>query len=198
MSGFILIVIIAYLLGSIPFGMIAATQRGIDIRKYGSGNIGTTNVLRTLGAKAAVITLIGDILKGTLAVLIMKGFRGTEIWIALAGLAAIIGHNWPVFLKFKGGKGVATSFGVFLGIWPLAALVGAGIWLTVVSIWRYSSLGALVSFLCLPFLIYKFNGPNTYIGLSVLVAILIVYRHRDNIKRLWQGTESKIGQKVKV
>jgi glycerol-3-phosphate acyltransferase PlsY len=198
MSGFILIVIIAYLLGSIPFGMITATQRGVDIRKYGSGNIGTTNVLRTLGAKAAVITLIGDILKGTLAVLIMKGFQGTEIWIALAGLAAIIGHNWPVFLKFKGGKGVATSFGVFLGIWPLVALVGAGIWLTVVSIWRYSSLGALVSFLCLPFLIYKFNGPDPYIGLSVLVAILIVYRHCDNIKRLWQGTESKIGQKVKV
>jgi glycerol-3-phosphate acyltransferase PlsY len=195
---FILIVVLAYILGSIPFGLITANQEGLDIREHGSGNIGATNVLRTLGAKAAVITLLGDILKGTFAVLIMKGFQGTEGWIALAGMAAIAGHNWPLFLKFRGGKGVATSFGVFLGILPLAALVGAGVWLVVVGIWRYSSLGALISFLGMPLIIYAFRGSSTYIISSALITVLIFYRHRSNIKRLVQGTESKLGQKAKV
>lgn len=178
--------------------MLIANQKGFDIRQHGSGNIGTTNVLRTLGTKAAAITLIGDILKGTLAVFIMKGLQGTELWIALSGMAAIIGHNWPIFLRFKGGKGVATSFGVFLGILPWAALIGAGIWLVGVGIWRYSSLGALISFFCMPFIVYSLSNSSAYLYLAILVAILIFYRHSSNIKRLWQGTESKIGQRVKV
>jgi len=198
MSLYILVVMLAYLLGSIPFGMLIANRKGLDIRKYGSGNIGTTNVLRTLGAGAALFTLVGDILKGTLAVLIMKWLHGTDLWIALSGMAVIIGHNWPIFLKFKGGKGVATSFGVFLGILPVATLIGAGIWLAVVGIWRYSSLGALIAFFCMPFLVYSFGNSRTYLSLSALVTVLIFYRHRTNLKRLWQGTESKIGQKVKV
>lgn len=191
----IILLIAAFVLGSIPFGIITAKAKGIDLKKIGSGNIGATNVLRSLGKWPAVITLLGDILKGTLAVAIGK-YSGVEpLYEGLIGISAILGHNFSLFLGFRGGKGVATSLGVLVIYAPLAALVTLIIWIGVVLFTKYSSLGAIVSFALLPFNVMLFNFEDkTKIFVSILISLFIILRHKDNMKRLMNGTERKIGQ----
>ena len=188
-------VIAAYLLGSIPVGVVLARLKGQDPRRVGSGNIGATNVLRSLGKWPAVITLLGDILKGTLAVAIGKYTGVAPLYEGLIGISAILGHNFSLFLGFRGGKGVATSLGVLVIYAPPAALVTLIIWIGVVLFTKYSSLGAIVSFALLPFNVMLFNFEDkTKIFVSILISLFIILRHKDNMKRLMNGTERKIGQ----
>ena len=185
--------IFGYLCGSIPFGLILTRLAGTqDLRSVGSGNIGATNVLRTGRKGLAAATLIGDALKGTAAVLVTQHFWGPEPAM-IAGLGAFLGHLFPVWLGFKGGKGVATYIGVLLGLaWPIA-LSFCLIWLAAAALTRYSSLAALVASAATPVLLWIIGAPAQallFASLSVLLWIM----HRGNIVRLWQGTESRIGQ----
>lgn len=191
----IILLIAAFVLGSIPFGIITAKVKGIDLKKVGSGNIGATNVLRSLGKWPAVITLLGDILKGTLAVAIGK-YSGVEpLYEGLIGIAAISGHSFSIFLGFKGGKGVATSLGVLLMYTPHVAVLTLIVWIGVVLFTKYSSLGAIVSFALLPLNIMLFDFQDkTKFFISILISLFIIIRHKDNIRRLMKGTERKIGQ----
>jgi acyl phosphate:glycerol-3-phosphate acyltransferase len=197
----LLYVVASYLIGAIPFGLIFARNlSGIDVRTIGSGNIGATNVLRASGKKAAILTLLCDALKGYIPVLIVQLIFNpevTEVTMALSGAAAILGHIFPVYLKFKGGKGVATSFGVILAVAPKIGLACLIIWLVAAMVWRYSSLSALLAFTSYP-IISLSTSANSHKFLNVLSLFIfgmMYYRHRDNIKRLLSGTESKIGQK---
>ena len=182
-----------YLLGSIPFGLIFARMAGLgDIRKIGSGNIGATNVLRSGRKGIAALTLLADMLKGTLAAW-LAGRYGPDPAI-IAGLGAFLGHCFPVWLKFKGGKGVATYVGVLLALAWKAALVFAGVWLAVAAISRYSSLSALVATLAVPLALY-WMGEIQVAELFVLMSALVWLFHRQNIARLLSGSESRIGSK---
>jgi glycerol-3-phosphate acyltransferase PlsY len=193
------LVCIAYLVGSIPFGLVVSRALArVDIRRHGSGNIGTANVLRIVGKRAAVLTLVGDLLKGFLPVLAARSLGVSELWVAGVGLAAVLGHNWPVYLRFAGGKGVATSFGALLAMTPLPALLGLLAWMVVILIFRYTSLAALIASACVPPVILLFTGTGPYFGFSLVAALLIFVRHRDNMKRLWAGTEHRVGQRVRV
>jgi acyl phosphate:glycerol-3-phosphate acyltransferase len=189
-------VVLAYLIGCIPFGVIIAKFRGIDLRSQGSGNIGATNALRVMGKKAGAVTLLGDILKGTVAVLIAVRFCGRDAGI-YAAAAAVLGHDFPVTARFKGGKGVAASYGVLLGLAPAVALTGFATWLAAALITKVSSLGALISFALTPVVCYiLFRGDTALLVLSVFLALLIFVKHRENIQRLMQGAEPKIGRKA--
>jgi acyl phosphate:glycerol-3-phosphate acyltransferase len=182
-----------YLLGSIPFGLVLTRVAGLgDVRKIGSGNIGTTNVLRTGRKDLAAATLVLDALKGTIAVLI--AWQWGPNTAVIAGLGAFIGHCYPVWLGFRGGKGVATYIGVLLGLMPLAGLVFCAIWLVVALVTRYSSLSALVASLAAPAILWWF-GEGQMAELAVLLTILLWWKHRDNISRLISGKESRIGKK---
>ena len=193
------LVCIAYLVGSIPFGLLVSRALArVDIRRHGSGNIGTANVLRIVGKWAATLTLLGDLLKGFLPVVAALSLGASELWVAGVGLAAVLGHNWSVYLRFAGGKGVATSFGALLAMTPLPALLGLLTWTAVVLIFRYTSLAALIASVCIPPVILFFTGAGPYLAFSLLAALLIFVRHRDNIKRLWAGTEHRVGQRVRV
>jgi acyl phosphate:glycerol-3-phosphate acyltransferase len=185
--------LVGYGLGSIPFGLILTRLAGTeDLRSIGSGNIGATNVLRTGRKGLAAATLLLDALKGTAAVLIGAHF-GPEA-AAIAGLGAFLGHLYPVWLKFKGGKGVATFLGVLLGLLPVAALVFALVWLATAFVSRYSSLAALVASIASPIAVFWFGHAHTAV-LIALLAVIIFWKHRPNIQRLLAGTEGKIGQK---
>lgn len=191
------LVFVAYLIGSIPFGLLISQVVGrVDIRRYGSGNIGTANVLRIVGKRAAALTLLGDLLKGFLPTLAALLLGGSELLVAGVGLAAVLGHNWSVYLRFAGGKGVATSFGALLAMTPLPALLGFLVWLGVVLVFRYTSLAALAASVCIPPLIFFSIGSGPYFTFSLLATLLIFVRHRDNIQRLWAGTEHRVGQQV--
>jgi len=185
--------VFGYLLGSIPFGLLLTRAAGLgDVRTIGSGNIGATNVLRTGNKGLAAATLILDMLKGTAAVLI-AGFYGTEFAIA-AGLGAFLGHLFPVWLGFKGGKGVATYIGVLAGLMWQAALLFGAVWIVVALAMRYSSLSALIACVVTPIALYLWGRPDLatlFAGLSVVVFV----KHRANIARLLAGTEGKIGAK---
>ena len=186
--------LIGYLLGSIPFGMILTRLAGTqDLRTIGSGNIGATNVLRTGHKGLAAATLIGDMLKGTVAVIIAGSIDGPNAAM-LAALGAFLGHLFPVWLRFRGGKGVATYIGVLLGLfWP-AALIFAVIWIGTATTTRYSSLSALVAAFVTPLFLWFF-GHNALASLFAVLTLLLFYMHRENIKRLQAGTEGKIGEK---
>ncbi|MGY4312377.1 MULTISPECIES: glycerol-3-phosphate 1-O-acyltransferase PlsY [Bradyrhizobium] len=186
--------LIGYLLGSIPFGMILTRLAGTqDLRTIGSGNIGATNVLRTGHKGLAAATLIGDMLKGTVAVIIAGSIDGPNAAM-LAALGAFLGHLFPVWLRFRGGKGVATYIGVLLGLfWP-AALIFAVIWIGTATTTRYSSLSALVAAFVTPLFLWWF-GHNALASLFAVLTLLLFYMHRENIKRLQAGTEGKIGEK---
>lgn len=188
----------AYLLGAVPFGLLFARLLGdVDVRSVGSGNIGATNVLRAAGTSAAVLTLIADCLKGLVPVLIAPHIASDASLPVLAGIAAVVGHNFPVYLGFKGGKGVATSFGVVLAVSPWIGLACLLAWLVSALLWRYSSLAALVAFAVFPLATFTTAGDDTPRRfLSVVLFALIYYRHRENIKRLLAGTEPKIGKKT--
>jgi glycerol-3-phosphate acyltransferase PlsY len=191
----ILLLIIAFFLGSIPFGIIVAKIKGVDLKKVGSGNIGATNVLRSLGKWPAVLTLLGDILKGTIAVAIGRFLGVGPVYEGLIGLSAILGHNFSVFLGFRGGKGVATGFGVLFIYTPQVAIITVIMWIIIVILTKYSSLGAIVSFGLLPVNVAVFDPHyREKLFITVLVTVLILMRHKDNIRRLIKGTERKIGQ----
>jgi acyl phosphate:glycerol-3-phosphate acyltransferase len=185
---------VGYLFGSIPFGLILTKLAGTeDLRSIGSGSIGATNVLRTGSKPLAVGTLLGDALKGTVAVVLM-GYYGGPNAAMLAALGAFLGHLFPVWLKFRGGKGVATYIGVLIGLfWP-AAIVFCVMWLAVAFATRYSSLAALVSAFITPLFLWWFGHP-ALASLLVVMTLLMFYAHRENIKRLQAGTENKIGAK---
>jgi len=184
---------VGYLLGSIPFGLILTRAAGTrDIRSIGSGNIGATNVLRTGRKSLAAATLACDILKGTAAVLIAERLGGRDPALA-AGLGAFLGHLFPVWLKFKGGKGVATSLGVLAGLSWAAALVFAGVWLGVAALTRYSSAAALAATAATPAVLWLM-GESAEAALFALITLLVWVMHRGNIRRLAAGTESRIGQ----
>ncbi len=184
--------IIAYLVGSIPVGLlISKFSGGVDPRQAGSKNIGATNVMRVAGKKAAALTLIGDLLKGLLPVAAARPFNLPEEGLLLVGLSAILGHIFPVYLKFKGGKGVATSFGVFLGIAPLIALIALLIWIAGISFSKYSSVGALSAFAALPFLAVLLKPEMKFVLFSTIISILVYIRHKENIQRLIAGREEQ-------
>ncbi|NTE86182.1 glycerol-3-phosphate 1-O-acyltransferase PlsY [Agrobacterium rubi] len=186
--------LIGYLLGSIPFGLILTRAAGLgDVRNIGSGNIGATNVLRTGNKKLAAATLLLDALKGTAAVLVAHALWGYEASL-VAGFFAFLGHLFPVWLGFKGGKGVAVYIGVLLGAAPLMMLVFAAIWIATAFLTKYSSLSALVAMLVIPVALW-IVGPEKTALLVTLLSVISWYMHRENIKRLLAGTESKIGKK---
>lgn len=185
--------VFGYLLGSIPFGLLITRAAGLgDVRKIGSGNIGATNVLRTGNRGLAALTLLLDALKGTAAVLI-AGWWGLDYAIA-AGLGAFLGHLFPVWLGFKGGKGVATYLGVLIGLAWQGALVFAAVWLAIAFATRYSSLAALVAAVVVPIALYLLGYGQAAV-LFTLLSLIVIIKHRANISRLMAGTESKIGSK---
>lgn len=213
LAKFILVLLIGYLLGSIPFGRIVSHfYAKKNILAYGSGKTGATNVLRTAGSKAAVLVVIGDVSKGILPVvfaflifgndlLVVGSFGvGTLVAQVLAALAAVAGHNWSIFLKFKGGRGVATFFGGMIALCPPAALIGGEVFFVSAGLTRYASFGSILGvisayLILVPLtIIYKF--PLEYSVYALIGGLVIIYMHRDNINRLVAGTERKIGQKA--
>ena len=204
----VLLIVCAYLLGSVPFGyLIAKAVRGIDIREVGSGNVGATNVGRTLGRNWGMLVFLLDLLKGflpTLAALVLHGRSigapALPAGAALTGFAAVAGHNWPIFLKFKGGKGMATSCGVFLAAFPLGLLIALGVWVAATAITRYVSVGSMAAaaaLLACTLLLGRdpFGAGRFLTALAAVAAVLSVVRHRSNLARLIQGTENRIGRK---
>jgi len=192
----LLVIAAAYLIGSIPFGyLLARFWKGIDIRKYGSGNIGATNVWRTLGKGPGMVVLALDLLKGVTAVLLAKQLENTDIAVLGAALAVMAGHSWPLWLGFKGGKIIATGAGAVLAIAPLPLLLAFLVWVTTVALTRYVSLGSILGAISLPLWMMVFQYHKTTLIFSVLVAAFAVWKHSSNIKRLLNGTEFKIGQK---
>jgi glycerol-3-phosphate acyltransferase PlsY len=186
--------VLGYLLGSIPFGLLLTRAAGLgDIRSIGSGNIGATNVLRTGNKKLAGATLLLDALKATLAAVIGWYFFGKEAGL-IAGFAAFMGHLFPVWLGFKGGKGVATYIGTLLGIAPAMVLVFAFVWLSIAKLSKYSSLSALVATLVVPVVLWFIGEPKISIVMAIMTVISWI-KHKANIERLIAGTEGKIGQK---
>lgn len=191
----IVITLCAYLIGSIPTGLLLAKAfGGVDIRTTGSGNIGATNVYRTLGSKVGIMTLIGDCLKGFLPVLAAKKLGIFEAGVALVGLAAFLGHVYTVFLGFKGGKGVATSLGVFLGLSPLAVLPSLAVFLFVLLKWRYVSLGSIIAAAVMPIFVALLDKRVFVIIVTSVICFIVILKHMDNIRRLQAGTESKFRQ----
>jgi glycerol-3-phosphate acyltransferase PlsY len=190
--------LIAYLLGSIPFGyLIVRWQRGIDVRATGSGSIGATNVMRNLGIMGFVATFILDAGKGLLAVLLAsKMTLGNPTWVAAAAFAGVLGHCFPVWLEFRGGKGVATGVGVFIALAPWQVILVLAIFAVVVGIWRYISLGSVVATAAFPVLVYLMKHPPIQVVLGAAgAAAIIIVRHHANIARLLKGTENKLGRK---
>lgn len=190
-----LIIIAAYVAGSIPFGILVGRGLfGVDPRSVGSGNIGAANSMRALGPVGAVLVLLGDVIKGMVPTALATHWLGFGNWaVAAAGLATVVGHNWSIFLGFKGGKGVATGLGV-LGVlsWP-ATLVFAIVWLATAGITRYSSLGSLLANISVPISLWLLHAPVSYVLYGVVAMALVVWKHAGNIQRLAAGTELRIG-----
>jgi glycerol-3-phosphate acyltransferase PlsY len=189
----IFIALFGYLLGSVPTGLILAKLFSkVDPRKIGSKNIGATNIFRTAGKALGILTLVGDLLKGALPVWIAIQWGESNLWIAISGLSPFLGHVFPIFLGFKGGKGVATALGVYLMISPISVLIEFLIFAGIVWKWRFISLGSITCATTIPILIAFFRSDSqAYFIVSVIIAALILYRHQSNISRLLQGTESK-------
>lgn len=183
----------AYVIGSIPCGVLVARLYKVDLRSKGSGNIGATNALRVIGKKAGVVTLFGDMFKGALAVYIAVMLAGREAGVLAAG-AAVVGHDFSLFMGFKGGKGVATTLGVMAALDPAIAAGAVIIWVLVVALWRYSSLGALVSLATLPLMALLLRQGDKWLwSLSIFLTALAFMKHRSNIVRLVRGIEPKVG-----
>lgn len=194
----IAILLTFYLVGSIPFSYIVTRLKtGKDIRHMGSGNVGATNVMRTSGKKAGLLALSLDLAKGAIAVGICLLLGAAQRTAAMAGLAAMIGHSYPVFLHFRGGKSVATGAGAFLILSPLAVLSAVGVFAVAVAFVRIVSLGSLLASLSFPVFLWVYGGSSGIIWCGALAACLILYRHRSNIVRLIHGTERRIGDKEK-
>lgn len=190
---FLLGFVLGHVCGSVPSGLwLVQAFHGIDIRNYGSKNIGTTNVFRTVGPKTAVLVLIADAFKGILAVGIMSYFFHNPLLDVVTALGALLGHNYSLFLGFKGGKGVATALGLLIFMMPKVAVASFGIWLVCVLLTRYVSLGSIMAAIFTPPLAWYMGYPSAYVIFSVVVAFFVVLRHKENIHRLLTGTESKI------
>ncbi len=193
----ILMISAGYLLGAVPFGVVVSNVLGLqDPRTVGSKNVGFTNVLRVSGAKAGVLTLLGDMGKGWLMGWAAMQWLTTESYIMVVALSPILGHLFSPFLNFKGGKGVATALGSVLGLSPSIGTLLLLIWLGAVAIWRYSSGGALAAFGLFPVVAIVNEQRQEFLVFAIIVSALIWIKHKDNIVRLWKGTESKIGQKA--
>ncbi|MDP6231143.1 MAG: glycerol-3-phosphate 1-O-acyltransferase PlsY [Nitrospinaceae bacterium] len=182
--------IIAYLLGSIPFGVLLARVQSVDLREHGSGNIGATNVARVLGKKAGILTLLGDVLKGWLAVALASWVLDDPVVIAAAGLMAFCGHLFSMFLKFKGGKGVATGLGIHLYTMPMASLGAMGVFVCTLWISKYVSLSSIIAAIALPAFGIFLGVPLPYVYMSLLISVLVIFKHHENIRRILAGTES--------
>jgi len=190
----VLLCIAAYLGGSIPTGILAARARGVDLRKVGSGNIGATNVKRAMGRGWAILVLLGDALKGFAPVFVGRVvLHGLSPWaVTLAGIAAVVGHMFTVFLRGRGGKGVATSLGVALAISPLAALCAFAIYVVTYFTLRLSSVGSLLGIWSFPIFLHLLTEvPPPYVALAIAAAVLVTIRHRQNLGRLWRGEEKR-------
>jgi len=202
------IALISYLIGSVPAGYLAGRVAGIDIRKFGSGNIGATNVVRVLGKRYGYPVFLFDFVKGTAAVeisiLIFNSTHHAEVsrefFAILAGVSSVVGHSYPVWLGFKGGKGVATSFGVVFGLIPVAALIAVVVWLMTFGTTRYVSVASMTAALALPVTVVamlylkQLNGP-TLLLFSICLAVIVIWRHRSNLSRLMRGTEPRFERK---
>jgi glycerol-3-phosphate acyltransferase PlsY len=200
----ILAIVLSYLLGSVPFGHLYASARGVDLRKIGSGNTGATNVYRAFGKAPAVGVFGLDVAKGLAATLLLA--RMGEVWLGggweytgiACGLAAIAGHVASIFMRFKGGKGVATAVGVFLGLAPLATVICLGIWAVLFAAFRYVSLGSVVGAVALPVMMWLLDraavGRDPVFYFALFVAVIVIVTHRSNIGRLLRGKEHKIGK----
>jgi glycerol-3-phosphate acyltransferase PlsY len=186
------LIILAYLLGSVSCGLLVARVYGeVDLRRRGSGNIGATNVARILGKTAGIVTLLGDGAKGVVAVLLAQAWGHTSMLPAVAAVAAVLGHMFPLYHGFRGGKGVATALGVLLPTLPLPLLGGLLVWLVVVAIWRYVSAGSMLAALVVPLLAVLWSYPLSLVLTAGLIALLVLYKHRENLHRLRQGREAK-------
>ncbi len=192
----ILLILGAYLLGSISTAIVLARAMGLpDPRTQGSGNPGATNMLRVGGRKLAAFTLLGDLVKGLIPLLVARLLTADALVLAAVGFAAFLGHLYPVFFGFRGGKGVATALGVLLGLaWPVA-LAALGTWLAMAALFRYSSLSALAAAAMAPIYMWQLNGTREFVTMSALLSVLLIWRHRSNIRNLLAGRESKIGKK---
>jgi glycerol-3-phosphate acyltransferase PlsY len=188
---------LGYVSGSIPFGLlIGKASKGVDVRGIGSGNIGATNVLRAAGKGAAVLTLALDMLKGWAPVALGRIVGASDALVAAVALAAFLGHLYPVFLRFRGGKGVATFLGVLLALVPKVAFLVAGVWLLIAAVFRYSSLAAVVAAAASPPLVWLLDGRRGFVALAVVLSGFILIRHRENMRRLLAGEERRIGQRL--
>ena len=195
----LLILVLGYLFGSFPSGYVAGKiVKGVDIRSLGSGSTGATNVLRQIGKRAAITVFLIDVFKGVLSILVAKYFLLNDSWQVAVGLSTLIGHIWPVWLNWKGGKAVATGLGVFLGLSWQVGIATLGIFILMISLFRIVSLASVASALALPLIMF-ISFKNTSISLpfliiSLLAMVLVIWRHRENIVRLIKGKEPKIGQ----
>lgn len=189
----VLIICAAYLIGAIPSGVVLTRLAGVeDVRRSGSGNIGATNVYRVAGKRLGVLTLLADMLKGLLPLLALQlwGIHD-ERWLALVAVALFIGHCYPVYLRFKGGKGVATALGIFLVLSPVAVLVALVVFAGVLWRWRYVSLASISAAVLLPFMVYAVEHSATLFVATLVIAAGVIYRHSSNIQRLRHGTETR-------
>lgn len=189
---YIAYIVLAYLIGSIPVGIVLSRFKGKDPRQVGSGNIGATNVMRAAGKLMGILTLLGDTAKGVLPVLIVKYGEKDVILTATVGLAVFMGHLYSVYLRFKGGKGVATALGVYIVLSPLAVLIDVIIFVIVLLKWRYVSLGSLVATSAMPIILFLLDKPPEFIFLSILIGVFIFLKHKENIIRLKTGNENRI------
>lgn len=196
MVKYILVVVIGYMIGNFASSyFVGKLMAKIDIREHGSGNAGATNIFRVLGAKAGTIVFIGDILKGILATAIGLWITGDRVGAMLAGIMAVVGHNWPVLLNFKGGKGIASSFGLIIVLFPKIALILFAVVVPLMLLTRYVSLGSITAAVLFPVLLIAYQEPLKIILLGFVVALLAILRHKDNLVRLWEGKENKISYK---
>lgn len=194
-----LVLVGCYLVGAIPFGLlIGKVTRGIDIREFGSGNIGASNVLRTLGVGPALAVFVLDTAKGTAAVAVCRALKMEPWMVVTGGVLSIIGHSFSVFLRFRGGKGVATSLGMIIGLDPVIAAVALGLWLVTVALTRIISVGSMLAAISVPAMMFAWQEHVEYQAIAVVAAMLILVKHRSNIARLLAGTEPRIGQRVKL
>jgi glycerol-3-phosphate acyltransferase PlsY len=190
-------VVTAYLIGSIPFALLLARRWGAaDLRRVGSGNLGATNVLRASGVAPGVLVAVLDIAKGAASVMLAVWLSAHPAVPAVAGLAAIVGHIYPVWLQFRGGKGVATACGVFSVLTPLAILLAVAVFVAVVWVTKYVSLGSMVATMALPLIAYAMGSPDPAVAAAFVAAAIIAFRHRSNLVRLRMGTERRLGARV--
>lgn len=198
MRSAILWMTVSYFIGSIPTGYLTARlARGVDIRTIGSGNIGATNVSRVMGKSWAVFVTVIDMLKGALALLVTATSASADPWLlSLSGFAVVMGHNFPIWLKFKGGKGVATTYGVVFFLWPYesfaVSLLSGAIWYAVMTTTRYVSLASITSLMALPVFFWMLDAPPPFTAVSLILAVFALYRHGTNISRLARGKESRV------